>query len=107
MQTFLVARGMRTDLARTATRAGPVAAIVMTTALVWVFGLDERGVDIVGRVPQALPPFTMPSFSADLIGQLLVPAALIAVIGFVESVSVAQTLAARPIWARLFRVVFP
>jgi SulP family sulfate permease len=37
----------------------------------------------------------MPGLSADLVEALLVPAILISVIGFVESVSVAQTLAAK------------
>jgi len=42
-----------------------------------------------------LPPLTVPGFSPDLIHALLIPAILISVIGFVESVSVAQTLAAK------------
>ena len=37
----------------------------------------------------------MPDLSPDLLGTLLLPAILISVIGFVESVSVAQTLAAK------------
>ncbi len=76
-------------------KAGPVAAVVATTLVVWGFGLPDRGVRIVGTVPQGLPPLTMPSLSPDLIGSLLLPAILISVIGFVESVSVAQTLAAK------------
>jgi len=46
-------------------------------------------------VPQSLPPFTLPGVSPDLVGALLLPAILISIIGFVESVSVAQTLAAK------------
>ncbi|WP_108502460.1 SulP family inorganic anion transporter [Paracoccus indicus] len=76
-------------------KAGPVAAVVVTTLAVWGFDLAGHGVSIVGQVPQALPPLTLPSLSPDLIGQLLVPAILISVIGFVESISVAQTLAAK------------
>lgn len=76
-------------------KAGPVAAVVSTTLAVWAFGLDGAGVKIVGDVPQSLPPFTVPGLSPDLIGALLVPAILISVIGFVESISVAQTLAAK------------
>ena len=76
-------------------KAGPVAAVVTTTLAVWAFGLDEAGVKIVGDVPQSLPPLTLPGLSPDLIGALLVPAILISVIGFVESISVAQTLAAK------------
>lgn len=76
-------------------KAGPVAAVVTTTLAVWAFGLDGMGVNIVGDVPQSLPPFTVPGLSPDLIKSLLVPAILISIIGFVESISVAQTLAAK------------
>ena len=78
-----------------AVKAGPVAVVVVTTLAVWLFGLSNHGVKIVGAVPQSLPPLTLPSFSPALIGQLLVPAILISLIGFVESISVAQTLAAK------------
>lgn len=77
------------------TKAGPVVAVVATTLVVWGFGLDAQGVRIVGAVPQGLPPLTLPSFSPDLIGLLILPAFLISIIGFVESISVAQTLAAK------------
>ena len=82
-------------LADVTTKAGPVAAVVATTVAVWLFGLDGAGVKIVGDVPQSLPPLTMPGLSPDLVQALLIPAILISVIGFVESVSVAQTLAAK------------
>ncbi|MCA0930374.1 SulP family inorganic anion transporter [Ruegeria profundi] len=77
------------------TKAGPVAAVVATTLSVWLLGLNDRGVKIVGEVPQSLPPLTLPGFTPDLLSALLVPAILISIIGFVESVSVAQTLAAK------------
>jgi SulP family sulfate permease len=68
---------------------------VATTVTVWLLGLDAAGVSIVGEVPQSLPPLTLPGLSPDLVGALVVPAILISIIGFVESVSVAQTLAAK------------
>ena len=77
------------------TKAGPVFAVVATTLSVWGFDLAQEGVRIVGDVPQSLPPLTMPGFDLDLLQQLMVPAILISIIGFVESVSVAQTLAAK------------
>ncbi|MFN2305927.1 MAG: sulfate permease [Paracoccaceae bacterium] len=76
-------------------KAGPVAAVAVTTLAVWLLALDDRGVDIVGSVPQSLPPFTLPSVSLELLSALLVPAIMISIIGFVESISVAQTLAAK------------
>lgn len=87
--------GLSETLAGVATKAGPVAAVVATTLAVWGFGLEARGVAIVGAVPQSLPPLTMPSMSLDLLRALFIPALLISVIGFVESISVAQTLAAK------------
>jgi SulP family sulfate permease len=87
--------GLPPLMADVMTKAGPVAAVVGTTLAVWTFGLGDRGVKIVGDVPQSLPPLTIPGISADLVGSLLMPAILISLIGFVESISVAQTLAAK------------
>ncbi|MFV0246132.1 MAG: SulP family inorganic anion transporter [Qingshengfaniella sp.] len=87
--------GLGPRAADVATKAGPVAAVVATTLAVWGFDLHARGVAIVGEVPQSLPPLTLPAVSPALIAQLAVPAILISIIGFVESVSVAQTLAAK------------
>jgi SulP family sulfate permease len=91
----LRALGLGPRMADIATKAGPVAAVVVTTLATWAFGLDGHGVAVVGEVPQSLPPLTLPSFDPDLLRQLLVPALLISIIGFVESISVAQTLAAK------------
>ncbi|SMQ73361.1 sulfate permease, SulP family [Altererythrobacter xiamenensis] len=76
-------------------KAGPVVAVVLTIIAVIAFDLGEKGVNLVGAIPQGLPPFAMPSTDLSLIEQLWVPALLISIIGFVESVSVAQTLAAK------------
>lgn len=95
MKPMLLNMGLKPRLADVLTKAGPVAAVVATTAVAWIFSLDQAGVKIVGAVPQSLPPLSMPSFSSELIGALFIPALLISIIGFVESVSVAQTLAAK------------
>jgi SulP family sulfate permease len=96
LMPLLLSTGMKPKLAGVLAKAGPVAAVFVTTFIAWVFNLGETaGVRIVGDVPQGLPPLTIPSFSPDLLGQLIGPAVLISIIGFVESVSVAQTLAAR------------
>jgi SulP family sulfate permease len=95
MKPLLRGMGVPPKLADVATKAGPVAAVVLTTVATWAFGLDGRGVKVVGEVPQSLPPLTLPSFDMELIGALFVPALLISIIGFVESISVAQTLAAK------------
>ena len=91
----LVAMGLGPRAADMIAKAGPVAAVVLTIVAVLALDLGERGVNLVGAIPQGLPPFALPSTDLTLIQQLWVPALLISIIGFVESVSVAQTLAAK------------
>ena len=76
-------------------RAAPVLAVAVTTGLSWQLGLAERGVAVIGSVPSGLPPLTLPGFDGSLWYALLIPALLISVVGFVESISMAQMLAAR------------
>ncbi|WP_321363417.1 sulfate permease [uncultured Celeribacter sp.] len=95
LKPLLKKLGLGPRLADVITKAGPVAAVFVTTLVVGVFRLDEHGVRIVGEVPQSLPPFTWPISSLALLKQLFIPALLISIIGFVESISVAQTLAAK------------
>jgi len=77
------------------TKAGPIAAVLATTLAVSWLGLGAEGVSTVGAIPQGLPPLTLPPFDAQLWRDLLPAAILISLVGFVESVSVAQTLAAK------------
>lgn len=95
LKPLLLRIGLGPRMADIGAKTGPVLAIVGTTLAVWAFDLGSRGVAIVGEVPQSLPPLTLPSFSPDLLSQLFIPALLISIIGFVESISVAQTLAAK------------
>ncbi|SFO84187.1 SulP family inorganic anion transporter [Qipengyuania nanhaisediminis] len=76
-------------------KAGPVVAVALTIMAAIALDLGDKGVKLVGAIPQGLPPFALPSTDLSLIQQLWVPALLISIIGFVESVSVAQTLAAK------------
>ncbi len=76
-------------------KAGPVMAVAVTTLVVAAFDLASAGVSVVGAIPQGLPPIALPPFDGELWAALLPSALLISVVGFVESVSVAQTLAAK------------
>lgn len=93
LKPLLLRRGWHRRLADVATRAGPIAAVLVTTLAVSWLGLG--GVRTVGDIPKGLPPLTLPPFDAPLWLDLLPAAILISLVGFVESVSVAQTLAAR------------
>ncbi len=76
-------------------KAGPVAAVLITILVVELLSLTDRGVSVVGAIPQGLPPIALPPLDPELWSQLIPSAILISVVGFVESVSVAQTLAAK------------
>ncbi|MEE4237020.1 MAG: sulfate permease [Anderseniella sp.] len=95
LKPLLVSLGLRPRAADIIAKTGPVFAVAVTTLLAWGLDLGSRGVALVGDVPQGLPPLTLPSFSPDLWASLIGSAILISIIGFVESVSVAQTLAAK------------
>lgn len=95
LKPLLVRAGMAPRSADLAAKTGPIAAVAVSTLAVILLGLEARGVKVVGEIPQSLPPFTVPLFDAELWRRLMVPALLLSVIGFVESVSVAQTLAAK------------
>ena len=88
-----IGAGLRT--AEILAKVGPVVAIAATTAAVWHFGLNYRGVSIVGEIPRGLPTPTLPPFDPGLWIAIAVPALLISIVGYVETISVAQTLAAK------------
>lgn len=95
LKPLLIGLGMKPRLADIATKAGPVVAVAATILAVTALNLGEAGVSLVGAIPQGLPLPTLPIVNLDMIRALAVPAFLISLIGFVESVSVAQTLAAK------------
>jgi SulP family sulfate permease len=91
----LIQVGIQDGLASTLTKAGPVMAVIVTTAVVGVLALDQQGVSIVGVIPPGLPMPTLPALDFTLARELIPAAFLISLVGFVESVSVGHTLAAR------------
>jgi SulP family sulfate permease len=92
---LLIKAGMRKGLAGIFAKLGPVFAIFITILVVGGLGLDKQGVKIVGTVPSGLPSIALPPFDLSLWSQLVTAAILIAVVGYVASISVAQTLASK------------
>lgn len=95
IKSVLVRLGLDSRIATTISRAGPLLIALITGFLAYALRLDQQGVQLLGEVPQGLPVFGLPDMSVDLLGALASSALLISIIGFVESISVAQTLAAR------------
>ncbi len=95
LKPLLVRFGLAARPADLVAKAGPIVAVALSILAVIAFDLEAKGVKVVGSIPQSLPPFTVPLFDTELWQRLAIPALLLSIIGFVESVSVAQTLAAK------------
>lgn len=97
---LLARAGLPASIAGSATKAGPLLVVVLGTLAVWGFGLDHEtavgaAVGIVGEIPAGLPSVTAPHFDASLWRAALPAALLISFVGFLESVSVAKSLASK------------
>lgn len=72
---------------------GAITVVVLGTLLTWALGLADRGVRIVGEVPSGLPLPSVPALDLSRLGALLPTAITIALVGFLESISVAKAFA--------------
>ena len=95
LKPLLLKAGLPDYWAGMLTRTGPVFAVIGTSVVAWQLDLGARGVALVGHVPAGLPGFDLPPLLNPAWRELAVSALLISIIGFVESVSVGHTLAAR------------
>jgi len=75
------------------TKALPLSLVVISIAAVYFLDLKAVGIKTVGEIPSGFPPLSMPYWSLDLVITLLPGAAMIAMISFVESLSIAQATA--------------
>jgi len=95
LKPWLRKRGIAPKLADILAKTGPVAAVALTTLATWGLGLESQGVNVVGQVPPGLPVPTLPPLDLQLWVKIATPALLISIIGYVETISVASTLAAK------------
>lgn len=79
-----------------------LVAVIVSTISVYIFRLDQAGVQVVGDVPKGLPAFAVPNMSLSTL-ELLLPLALtICLISFIESLAIAKNLEKRD---KTYRVV--
>lgn len=95
LQPLLQKAGIPVRAAGMISKAGPLVVVGVSTLAVWGLGLEHAGVRTVGDIPGGLPSLALPAFDLSDWLALAGPAALLSIVGFVESVSVAQTLAAK------------
>ena len=74
-------------------RAVPLFLVILAIGLVYYFNLEKIGIQTVGIIPSGFPPLSMPFWTWELVIKLLPGATMIAMISFIESLSIAQATA--------------
>lgn len=92
---WLEQRGVSRERAALCSRLAPLVIVVLATVVSALIGAQGMGVETVGTVSGQLPGFSLTAWGADRWWALAPSAMLIALVGYVESVSVARTLAMR------------
>ncbi len=73
----------------------PLVAVVLGIVVVSVFGLEAKGVDIVGQIEGGLPPLVLPSVAGSDYVALVGSAVGILLVAFAEGIGAAKNYAAK------------
>lgn len=100
LRSFIFAYSHNTLLADSLSKTTPVLAIIVSSLIVYTFDLTQYGIQIIGNVPTGLPSLLLPNWEILELDQqhwkgLINSALLISIIGFISSLSAAQSFAAR------------
>lgn len=93
--SFLTKIGCSKHTVKLIGKSGPVFVVVFATLAVAILSLDKMGVSIIGAVPTTLPKIQLGNVTLAMVKELIPSTILISIVGFVGSVSVAQTYAAK------------
>jgi sulfate permease, SulP family len=74
---------------------GTLLVVLAATGAVVAFGLESRGVKVVGEIPRGLPPLALPRADLGHLQTLLPTAVAITMLGFIESIAIAKVFAQR------------
>ena len=74
---------------------GVLVAVVATTVVSYQIGFEEMGGAVVGSIPEGLPGFVVPAINFDVLSHLFISAIIIAMVGFMEAISIAKAMAAK------------
>jgi sulfate permease, SulP family len=92
---FLKLLGYSQFLVQILTKSFP-AILVIVGILLMISNYEwTNNIHVLGEFPEGLPEFGFPSGDLSIWKQLLAPAILITIVGYVESISIAQSLAMR------------
>lgn len=87
--------GLSAALAGLLAKLAPLVVVVLGVLVTWRADLAAQGVPVVGSIPAGLPALVWQTPDMANLRSLLLPAVLISLVSFVESVSIAQSLARR------------
>lgn len=69
-----------------------LVVVILGIGVVFFFHLNSVGIKILGEIPSGLPKFTIPTFDKAFISELSSLALTLALIGFMEAISIAKTI---------------
>lgn len=68
--------------------------MILVSAIVAIFSLQDKGVAVIGQLPASLPPLAdLPLLNLDLIGRLSAGALAVAAIGLVQTTAISRSVA--------------
>jgi len=73
---------------------GPLLAVLLATVAVAVFGLRERGIDVIGEIPSGVPIPSLPPL--DQVTDLILPALGVLLVGYTDNILTGRAFAERP-----------
>lgn len=95
LKAILSKTGLPAQLAQMMSRSGPLAVVLGGIAVLTVALGGSSNVAVVGDIPAGMPGLTLPRFNLEVWQALLPTAVTIAVVSYLESITVAKSLAAR------------
>lgn len=75
----------------------PASAIVLSLSvlLAWIINIEEQGVELVGDIPEGLPPISLPELNFENLRRLLPTALTLALVQFMSIASLGKAFAKR------------
>ncbi|OTG79445.1 sodium-independent anion transporter [Acinetobacter sp. ANC 5054] len=95
MPKVLASQSVQSRIGATAffSKAIPLILVFLSIVCVMYWNLQDVGIKTVGEIPSGFPPLSFPHWNWKMVQTLLPGATMIAMISFVESLSIAQATA--------------
>lgn len=91
----LVRAGIGSAMADAICKSAPMFVVIGAVAVVGPLRLDTQGLDVVGELPRSLPSLDLVAMTLTDVRELSLPALLIALVVFLESISIGTAVASK------------